>query len=84
MGKLTKEQEDLIKQYSCERLSSHPDNYALRFAFSCKKGRPLVEYLQSKAWEEDMQSQTAFYLIKTPSGNPALFFSHKCGSLERT
>ena len=81
MGKITEEQKQLIEKYTCERLTKDPKNKDLRHSFSCEKGMLLVEYFRRRAWEEDEQSQTAFYLIKTPSGEPALFFSLKCGAL---
>lgn len=81
MGKITEEQEGIIRQYSCERLSSHPENKTLLSLFSSERGKQLVLYLKEYAWDEDVQSHTAYYLVKSPSGEPVLFFSLKCGAL---
>lgn len=41
----------------------------------------MVEYLQRLAWDEDNEGKTAFYLIKSPDDEVAMFFSLKCGAL---
>ena len=79
MGKITEEQKKIIKRFSCERLSSREENKRLIKKFSNDKGRSLVEYLQHLAWDEDIECKVAYYLIKSPDNEIAMFFSLKCG-----
>ena len=81
MGQITEDQQAIIKCFTCERLSSNPKNEELIKGFVSDKGQLLVRYLQEKAWQEDLNSQTAYYLIKYPDNEIALFFSLKCGAL---
>lgn len=81
MGKITEEQKKIIKSFSCERLSSREENKRLIKKFSNDKGRSLVEYLQHLAWDEDIECKVAYYLIKSPDNEIAMFFSLKCGAL---
>ena len=81
MRMITKEQEGIIKSFTCERLSSNPQNEELIKSFVSNKGQLLVDYLQENAWKEDLSRQTAYYLIKFPGNEIALFFSLKCGAL---
>lgn len=81
MGRITKEQKQLIESFSCERLSHDRQNQALIKNFTNERGVQLVRYLQRRAWDEDVDGRTAHYLIKTPDGEVALYFSLKCGSL---
>lgn len=78
---VTKEQREIIKSFSCERLSKNEANKAIIERFASIKGKALVDYLKSHAWDEDRDGSTAYYLLKTPDGEAALFFSLKCGSL---
>ena len=43
----------------------------------------LTQYLQESAWKEDKKGKNAVYLIKTPKGKAAMYFSLKCGGLFR-
>lgn len=81
MGEITKEQIKIINGFSCERLHSKQENRELIKTFVSNKGRNLVEYLQRLAWDEDNEGKTAFYLIKSPDDEVAMFFSLKCGAL---
>lgn len=81
MGKITDEQKSVIEKFSCERLSSNPDNKNLIRSFVSEKGSLLVDYLHKWAWDEDVECKTAYYLIKSPEDEIALFFSLKCGAL---
>lgn len=81
MGKITEEQKKIIESFSCERLSSKKENKDLIKRFTSDKGRSLVGYLQHLAWDEDIECKTAYYLIKSPDDEIAMFFSLKCGAL---
>lgn len=81
MGQITEEQRAIIKCFTCERLTHNPENHSLISGFSNKKGHSLVWYLQNKAWQEDSECQTAYYLVKNPANEIVLFFSLKCGAL---
>ena len=78
---ITKEQLDILEQFSCERLSQRPEHKYLLKNFRNEKGSPLVEYLNEKAWEEDENGVTAYYLVKAPDNQVVMFFSLKCGAL---
>ena len=81
MGKITEEQQQIIEKFTCERLSCNPANKELIANFANHKNPLLAQYLQKYAWEEDLRSQTAYYLIKCPNNEIMLFFSLKCGAL---
>ncbi len=81
MGKITDEQKRIIEKFSCERLSSNPENKNLIKSFVSEKGSLLVDYLHVLAWDEDVEGKTAYYLVKSPENEIALFFSLKCGAL---
>ncbi len=81
MGKITDEQKQILESFSCERLSHEQENKKLIKRFENVKGRSLVSYLKSLAWDEDVECKTAYYLIKSPDNEIALFFSLKCGAL---
>ena len=74
MGKITDEQKRIIEKFSCERLSVKQENKVLIKNFKSDKGRSLVRYLQHLAWNEDTEYKTAYYLIKSPDNEIALFF----------
>lgn len=78
---ITKEQLDILEQFSCERLSQRPEHKDLLKNFRNEKGSPLVEYLNERAWEEDENGITAYYLVKAPDNQVVMFFSLKCGAL---
>lgn len=79
--KIKYEQLQILKSFQCERLSCNKENESLIKNFVNEKGRNLVGYLKEKAWIEDVNNETAFYLIKNEFGIPCLFFSLKCGAM---
>lgn len=81
MGKITNKQLSVIEKFSCERLTSNPENKKLIKDFVSEKGSSLVDYLHKYACDEDIESKTAYYLIKSSENDIALFFSLKCGAL---
>ena len=83
MSKITPEQEKIINSFTCERLSSNKLNKNLINSFYNEKGQPLVDYLKIKAWEEDVDCNISYFLIKDSDDDIALFFSLKCGTLFR-
>lgn len=81
MGQITEDQQAIIECFTCERLSCNPENRTLIDSFFSEKGRSLVWYLQNRAWQEDMECKTAYYLVKNSDNEVVLFFSLKCGAL---
>lgn len=81
MGQITEDQQAIIECFTCERLSCNPENRALIDSFFSEKGRSLVWYLQNRAWQEDIECKTAYYLVKNSDNEVVLFFSLKCGAL---
>lgn len=79
--RITEEQQKLLDEFSCERLSVNPENQNYVNVFASEKGASLVGYLQARGWEEDASGSTAYYLIKSPQKQAALFFSLKSGAL---
>lgn len=79
--RITEEQQNLLNKFSCERLSVNPENKNYVNGFTSEKGASLVGYLQERGWEEDASGSTAYYLIKSPQKQAALFFSLKSGAL---
>lgn len=79
--RITKEQEEILSQFKCERLSANYENIELIKNFTCRNGQGLVDYLQGEAWKDDCEGKTACYLVKAPNGKPCLFFALKCGAL---
>jgi len=67
--------------YSCERLTTMPQNHELIKKFESKRGAALVQYMVKRGWDLDKRGENAFYLIKNPQGIPCLFFALKCGAL---
>lgn len=81
MARISEEQSRIINSFHCERLSSNEENKELIKNFTSEKGKSLVAYLNEKAWQEDVDGVTAYYLIKSDENDIAMFFSLKCGSL---
>ena len=79
--RITERQIQILDQFSCERLSSNPDNLELIKSFYSKRGSGLVDYLKDRGPQEDASGETAFYLVKNRIGEPCMFFSLKCGAL---
>ena len=81
MSRITQEQKNIINTFTCERLTEKEENKSLIVNFENERGRPLVEYLKTYAWQEDREGKTAFYIIKDSDNDVLMFFSLKCGSL---
>ena len=81
MTRISDEHKYLINSYHCERLSSNDMHKELILKFENSKGHPLVSYFKTQAWDEDVESSTAYYVIKSSADGIALFFSLKCGVL---
>lgn len=79
--RITKEQLDILERFACERLSQRPEHKDLLKNFKNEKGSLLVDYLNKRAWEEDENGITAYYLVKAPDNQVVMFFSLKCGAL---
>lgn len=79
--RITEDQKRIIDSFSCERLSSNPDNKNLIQSFHSVRGNSLVAYMCNIGWQEDIEGRTAFYLVKSEDGMPCLFFALKCGGL---
>lgn len=79
--KITTEQEQILDSLVCERLSRNQKNYGLIRKFENKKGALIVDYLKQYGWGEDIDGDTAFYIVKTKDNQPLMFFSLKCGEL---
>ena len=80
---ITKEQRKVLDRFSCERLTAHKRNKKLIKSFYTVRKNSLTGYLQKDAWREDKEKKNAVYIIKTPTGKVAMYFSLKCGGLFR-
>ena len=78
---ITQEQIDLLNTFTCERLSTDPDNLSKIQNFHSGRGRGLVNHLRDQGWTADKSGTTAYYVIKNPQGRIMMFFSLKCGVL---
>ena len=82
---VTPEQFTVLNSLICERLSSNQDNKTLIQTVVNKRNNNLVEILKSpKAWQEDEDNITAYYLVKSPKGTILSFFSIRCGEVFET
>lgn len=79
--RITKAQEKLLDKFSCERLTLKEINRELIKSFESRRGELLVDYLNTLAWCEDLEEETAYYLVKSPDDELVMFFSLKCGVL---
>lgn len=79
--RITQRQEAILDSLVCQRLTADPTNKRRIRSFRCSNGTALVSYLRERAWQEDEEGSTAFYVIKNPEGEILLFFSLKCGCL---
>ena len=81
-SRITPAQEAVLRGYTCERLTANPGNLALVRAFRCRRNRNLADNLPGEAWREDQEGRpTIYYVIKSPQGKIAMYFSLKCGVL---
>lgn len=79
--KITEEQKELLKNLSCERLASDPNNMRLVDSFENYKNPSIADVIKDEAFSEDENNKIAYYLIKDCSGEILFFFSLKCGLL---
>lgn len=70
-----------IEFLSCERLSSTNDNLRLVDTFFNRKNDGIADTLRNEAFSEDVEGNTAYYLVKHRNGDIMFFFSLKCGLL---
>lgn len=81
-SRITKEQRAVLKKFTCERLTAHPENQRLTWSFCCRRNPNLAHTLQGDAWHEDREGlPTVYYVVKNPQGQIAMYFSLKCGVL---
>ncbi len=78
---ITEQQKEILKQFTCERLSSRPSNLYDILFFVSAQGEGLVTNLRNNGWKEDERGSTAYYVIKNPDGEIVMFFSLKYGML---
>jgi len=79
--RITKEQNDILDSFTCERFRKNPKNFDLMKEFKSNRGTQLINYLINVGKDEEYENQTAYYIIKNNYGKPLMFFSLKCGSL---
>lgn len=81
-SRITDEQLAILNQFTCERLTAHPENLRLTYSFYCRRNIGLSRKLQDDAWYEDREGlPVVYYVIKNPQGKIAMYFSLKCGVL---
>ena len=80
--RITQRQEAVLRGYTCQRLTADPGNLAKAASFKCRHNANLAESLSGAAWREDQEGRpTVYYVVKSPRGTIALYFSLKCGVL---
>ena len=79
--RITAEQEKILNNFRCERLSSNEINVELIQSFVSKRGASLVSYFKEYGLKEDIAATTTYYVIKTQDNDVLMFFSLKCGVL---
>lgn len=80
--RITRAQRAILKQFTCERLTAHPENLNLTLRFTNRRNSGLARTLRSEAWQEDLEGlPTVYYIVKSPEGQIAMYFSLKCGVL---
>ena len=79
--RITVDQEEILNDLICERLSSDPRNEELIQSFTSKRGSSLVSYFKKFGFKEDQDGTTTYYVIKTKKNDILMFFSLKCGAL---
>lgn len=79
--RITKEQENILDSLICQRLKDDDKNTELIKSFNNEKGILIVEYLKQYGLKEDIDGDTAFYIVKTKQDDVLMFFSMKCGEL---
>ena len=79
--KITSEQQAILDNLECQRLSSDVDNMYLVDNFSNDINDDIAQTLRNEAYSEDESNSTAYYVVKHPNGQILFFFSLKCGLL---
>lgn len=79
--RITDQQQQLLAQLRCERLSADDRNLRAVEDFSNAKNENLTEVLQGSAFTEDANNTTAYYLIKDADDDLLFYFSLRCGAL---
>lgn len=79
--RITKEQEQVLNEFVCQRLSADPRNEQLIRQFTCRRNPMLAAYLKCRGWEEDISGAATFYVIKDKQDRVLFYFSLKCGAL---
>lgn len=79
--KITEEQRKVLDSFSCERLAGKQENMRIVEDFYNRRNNQLEHNLKDKAYEEDENNTTAYYVIKDKKGSLVFYFSLKCGML---
>lgn len=79
--KITEEQRKILDSFSCERLAGKLENMRIVEDFYNSRNPQLEQNLKDKAYEEDENNTTAYYVIKDEEGSVVFYFSLKCGML---
>lgn len=79
--KITDQQHLRLDSLSCQRLSSRTAHKELIKLVHNSRNSGLSAYLNKYGWDEDIDGNTAYYIIKDTDENILLFFSLKCGAL---
>lgn len=78
---ITPEQEQILRGFTCERLTANPRNETLAWRFYARRNPHLATALQD-AWDDDRDRRpAAYYVVKDPKGNICMYFSLRCGVL---
>lgn len=79
--KITEEQKKVLDSFSCERLAGKPETMRIVEDFYNSRNPQLEQNLKDKAYKEDENNTTAYYVIKDEEGIVVFYFSLKCGML---
>ena len=79
--RMTKNQEDYLKNLTCQPLTANPKNQQLIRNFRCARNSGLASQLTYYAWDEHTSGRTTYYVIKDREDRILLYFSLKCGAL---
>ena len=79
--RITNEQNTILEELICERLSDNLNSSALIQNFENEKGTLIVKYLKDSGLKEDLEGTTAFYIVRNKNNDVFMFFSLKCGVL---
>lgn len=79
--KINEEQREMLSSFKCERLKQN-GNRTLVQTIKAVRNPALVKIFGSdKAWQEETDNATAYYVIKNNEGLVLAFFSIRCGEL---